>query len=462
MGANGMTRNTLALAIAASSLGLIAQSAAAGGFIEDSKASLTLRNFYINTDNRNGPASPSKQEEWGQGFMLNYASGFTEGTVGFGVDALGLFGVRLDGGGKAGKPGIDRQPGTIFPLESDGSAVDEFSSLGLTAKAKISKTEFRYGTLQPKLPVVVYNDARLLPMTYEGGQVTSSDIDNLTLTGGQLTHTKGRNSTDWRSMSIAGANGSSASSRDSNKFYFAGGDYKAAKNLTLSYYYGELDNFYKQNYFGLVHNWGIGPGTLKSDIRVFISDSDGKNGSASGRADGYVSSGYYGGNSTKGEVDNNVYSGMFTYALSGHSIGAGYQVMTGDSDFPYLNRGDGEGTSTYLISDAQLLKFNHAGERTWIGRYAYDFANLGMPGLTFSVLYLNADNIDTKQGDQGEWERDIALGYVVPEGTFKGLGLAWKNATMRSGLPAATTAGSASQRNQDENRLIVSYTIPLL
>src|SRR5690606_34817891 len=129
---------------------------------------------------RNG-TGVSKQNEWGQGFMLNYASGFTEGTVGFGVDALGLLGVRLDGGGKAGKPGIERQPGTIFPLESDGSAVDEFSSLGLTAKAKVSKTEFRYGTLQPKLPVVVSNDARLLPMTYEGGQFTSTDIDNLTL-----------------------------------------------------------------------------------------------------------------------------------------------------------------------------------------------------------------------------------------------------------------------------------------
>ncbi|WP_141766017.1 OprD family outer membrane porin, partial [Pseudomonas sp. HMSC75E02] len=182
-----MKRSTLALAIAA---GVLAQQASAGGFIEDSKASLGLRNFYINTDNRNGPASPSKQEEWGQGFMLNYASGFTEGTVGFGVDALGLLGLRLDGGGKSGKSGIDRQPGTIFPLESDGSAVDEFSSLGLTAKARVSKTEFRYGTLQPKLPVVVYNDARLLPMTYEGGQVTSNEFKDLTLIGGQLTHTK--------------------------------------------------------------------------------------------------------------------------------------------------------------------------------------------------------------------------------------------------------------------------------
>ena len=90
-----INKSRLALAITAGTLGALAQQAVAAGFIEDSKASLTLRNFYINTDNRNGTASPSKQEEWGQGFILNYQSGFTQGTVGFGVDALGLLGVRL-------------------------------------------------------------------------------------------------------------------------------------------------------------------------------------------------------------------------------------------------------------------------------------------------------------------------------------------------------------------------------
>ena len=90
-----LTQSSLALAIAAAGL---AQSAFAGGFVEDSKASLTLRNFYINTDNRNGTAAPSKQEEWGQGFLLNYTSGYTEGTVGVGVDALGLLGVRRGSG----------------------------------------------------------------------------------------------------------------------------------------------------------------------------------------------------------------------------------------------------------------------------------------------------------------------------------------------------------------------------
>ncbi|MGV8333855.1 OprD family outer membrane porin, partial [Pseudomonas aeruginosa] len=65
---------------------------------------------------------------------------------------------------------------------------------------------------------------RLLPVTFEGGQVTSTDLKDFTLVAGQLEHSKGRNSTDNRSLIIAGANGSSAGSRDSNKFYYAGGD----------------------------------------------------------------------------------------------------------------------------------------------------------------------------------------------------------------------------------------------
>ena len=38
---------------------------------------------------------------------------------------------------------------------------------------------------------------------------------------------------------------------------------------------------------------------------------------------------------TKGEVDNRAFSGLFTYTVSGHSIGAGYQILNGDSDFPF-------------------------------------------------------------------------------------------------------------------------------
>ena len=69
---------------------------ALAGFIEDSKGSLELRNFYLNRDFRQAGAPQSKAEEWAQGFTARIESGFTEGTVGVGLDAIGELGVKLD------------------------------------------------------------------------------------------------------------------------------------------------------------------------------------------------------------------------------------------------------------------------------------------------------------------------------------------------------------------------------
>ena len=453
-----MVKKPLVVAVSAACLNLSVIAAAnAAGFIEDSKATLSLRNFYYNNDNRNEASyaarNPSKVEEWGQGFLLNYQSGFTQGTVGFGVDAIGMLGLRLDGSGHAGRATNSNQPGTMFPRETDNSSVDEFSSVGATAKMKISETEFRYGTLMPKLPVVVFNDGRLLPQTYQGAQVTSKDIKNLTLTGGQLQSAKNRNSTDQDQLSIAGSN-SGATARDSNKFNFIGGDYKVTKDLTLQYYFGQLEDFYNQHFLGLTHAVKLGDGTFKTDLRYFNSKGDGNNKDADTQAALWGARGHYGGTRTRGEVDNRLYSGLFTYSIYGHTLGLGYQSTSGDSNFPYLNQAGG--ASTYTITDIQINNFTRSGEDTWQARYSYDFGQLGAKGLTAGVIYQRGDNIRTAAGDSMEWERDLTVSYVIPEGQLKGLGLTWRNAMYRTDLPAAT------QRDQDENRLILSYTLPLL
>ena len=435
-----MNHSKIALAVA---FGIFAQQASAAGFIEDSKAKLDLRNFYYDRNDKNTADNRNEASEWGQGFIFNFQSGFTKGTVGFGVDAIGLLGVRLDGGGD-GDVTNSRKPGQLFPTESNGKAVNDYSKGGVTAKARISKTELHVGTLLPKLPVVNYNDGRLLPQLFEGGQITSREIDGLTLTAGQLEHTKTRSSTNDVSLRIAGG------TADTNKFYFAGGDYKLTKDLTAQYYYGNLEDFYKQHFLGLVHNYALGGGNLKTDLRYFDSSSDGKNSSAAGRAEGYLSSGYYGGGVTTGEVDNRTWSALFTYGHSGHELSAGYQQVEGDSAFPFLNQGDG--STAYLITDRQIGKFLAAGQRTWLAGYGYDFAKLGVPGLKASVVYLSGDNIDSAQGDRKEWERDFRLDYVLQEGSLKGLGFSWRNASLRGN---ATT-------DIDENRLIVSYSLPLL
>ena len=453
-----MNKSTLALAVA---VGVLAQQASAAGFIEDSKATLGIRNFYINTDNRDSAAKTAagvqnKNEEWGQGFDLRFISGYTQGTVGFGIDAIGLLGIKLDSGGGTNGATATSYGGTVFPSKSNGEAVDNFSSLGLTAKAKISQTELKLGTLQPKNPVIVTNDGRLLPQTWQGGQITSGEIKDLTLVGGQIEAVKGRNSSNNEQLSIGGANSPTVSGRDSNKFIYAGGDYKITKDLTAQYYYGNLEDFYKQHFLGLVHNWAIGPGVLKSDLRYFNSSDDGAN----GNTPAYYSTGNYTGTASgRGKVDNNLYSGLFLYSVAGHTFGGGYQVSNGSSDFPWLNQGDG--SSNYTITDMQIQKFGRAGEKTWQARYSYDFAKVGLPGATAGVVYLRGDNIDTvgangRENGSGrsEWERDLTLAYVVPEGPLKNLGFMWKNAMWRNDIPG--------QRDQDENRLIVSYSIPLL
>ncbi len=443
-----MKKSTLALAI---TLAALANQATAAGFIEDSKATLGLRNFYFDRNDKNTANSNSEASEWGQGFIFNYQSGYTEGNVGFGLDAIGLVGIKLDSGGNNSTP-RSRAPGSLFPLENDGSAVDSYGKAGATAKARISKTELRIGTLQPKLPVINFNDGRLLPQTFEGAQITSAEIDGLTLTAGQLESTKTRSSTDDIALRIGGAASFQGKAADSNEFIYAGGDYKITKDLTAQYYYGSLEDFYKQHFLGLTHNLALPVGALKTDLRYFNSGSDGKNGSLAGRTEGYKSSGFWrAGDSKNGEVDNNTWSALFTYSLSGHALSAGYQQVSGNSAFPFVSQGDG--ATAYLITDRQIGKFASAGERTWLAEYAYDFASAGIPGLKATVTYLSGSNIDAADSDRKEWERDFRLDYTLQEGALKGLGVSWRNATFR---------GNTATADQDENRLILSYSLPLL
>jgi hypothetical protein len=411
-------------------------------FLSDGKATLGMKNFYFNNDNRNGTATPSKTEEWAQGFMLDYKSGYTDGMIGFGVDALGLLGMTLDSS-------KERHVGsTMIPSDSDNSTVDEWSRLGLTGKVRMSKTEVRYGTLTPKLPILVANDGRLLPQTFEGGQITSSEFKDLTLTGGRIEHATGRGSTDRTGLAAVGGK------HESNQFNFAGGDWKVTKDLTAQYYYANLDNYYTQQFFGLIHTLALSDNqSLKTDLRYFKTDSSGENSSGTS---GYRISGYT--KNGNGEIDNRTWSAVLIYSLGGHAVTAGYQRVSDGSNFTQLNQGSlvdkgAGGASLYLYTDRLIQSFTRAGEHTAFGQYAYDFAPLGIPGLKASVIYLSGDNIKTTSGvTQKEWERDFSLDYVLQSGALKGVGFGWRNGK----------SNSEAARDQDQNRVFVSYSLPLL
>ena len=420
--ARSISLGTLAVAL---SLPIAAQAA----FIEDSKASLELRNFYMNRDFRSEGVSKSKAEEWAQGFLLKYESGFTEGTVGVGVDAYGFTGFKLDSGGGTDGTGL------LLPKDNKGDVPSSYGELGAAAKFRISETTLRAGTLMPKLPVVSAGDARLLPQTFQGVQLTSLDVSNLTLNAGQLERDNQRNSTNNEAMAISLHNGkrdtskySKSNAYVSNKFDFFSGSYKWNDQLTTGYHFGKLDGVYKQHIVNGVFTLPIAEGqSLKADLRYAKTSDDESSG-----------------------IDNKAISGMLTYQLGYNSFGLGYQKMSGDTGYAYLLL-----TDPHLVNYIQIRDFAATDEKSWQARYDYNFAGLGIPGLNLMTRYVKGSNIYMGAGQSrgNEWERDTDIGYVFQEGPLKNLGVKWRNSTVRSDISVGKV---------DENRLIVSYTIPLL
>ena len=385
---------------------------ASADFIGDSKGSLDLRNYYFNRDFRQDNAR-DKAEEWAQGFLLRMESGYTEGTVGVGIDALGMVGFQLDSGeGTAGTG--------LLPADRSGGSQNEYAKLDVTAKFKASKSTLRVGSLAFRSPIVSSNDSRLLPASFRGALLNVQEIDKLTLQGGRIDRVKANASTDYTEMSANRIGG------NSDSFVFAGGDYKLTPELSLGLHYGKLEDVYRQQYGTLTYLKPLGEGqSFKTDLRYAKSQEDGN----------------------FRDIDNTALGAMFTYTLGGHSFGAGYQRMSGDDPFPYIASSD-----PYLVNFVQINDFANIEERSWQARYDYNFAAMGIPGLSFMTRYISGDHVQVGGSNGGkEWERDMDLAYVVQSGPLKNLGLKWRNATVRSNFG----------NDLDENRLILSYSLPI-
>ncbi|MFJ4142402.1 OprD family porin [Pseudomonas sp. NPDC089734] len=392
---------------------------ASADFIADSKASVELRNFYFDRDFRNGPPTTQRDSarEWAQGAMLKFESGYTAGTLGLGVDALGMLGLKLDGGDGSGGTGL--LPADLSSRNSRGSQ-DEYSKLELTAKAKLSETVLKVGSLAFRTPVVSSNDTRLLPSTFEGAMLTSKEIDRLVLQGGKLEQIKFNSSSDYQDFTgnrIGGV---------SDNFRFAGGTYNFSKAFSTSLYYGNLENVYRQFFGGVVYEVPLADKqSLKFDLRYSKSTEDGN----------------------FRNLDNRAANGMVSYTLGSSVFSAAYQRMSGDDPFPYIAN-----TDPYLVNFVQINDFANIDERSWQVRYDYNFAALGIPGLTFMSRYVSGDNVQVSGSHSGkEWERNTDIGYVIQSGSLKNLGIKVRNATVRS------TFGN----DLDETRLILSYTLAL-
>ena len=374
------------------------------GFVEDSSLNVLLRNAFINRDYKGGRHDSG---EWGQGAIANFESGFTQGTVGFGVDAFAAYAVRLDGSrDRAGNWGID-----FFRQDSTGMPEKDVAKGGASLKLRFSNTVLAYGDLRPSLPVLNHDDSRLLPESFTGTMLTSKEIEGLEFNVGTF-HAQSRKSDEGRDS--GGLKGIDV----------IGASYKFNDAVSAALYASDVDNAvransFKRQYLNLNYVMPIASNSLTFDFNGYRTKQD---------AD------FQPGKSR-------IWSLASTYATGPHAFTLAYQRNNGNVDYNYgfyQSEGwVGDGGGSIWLANSYWSDFNAKDEQSWQLAYTVDFAQYGLPGLTYRIAYVRGTDIDASIAggpsttDGKEHELFNILSYKVQSGPAKDLNVRLRASSLR-------------------------------
>ena len=448
-----MKWSMIALAVAAAASTQMATAAPfvsdqseAKGFVEDAKFDLLLRNYYFNRDRKDGSTD---QKDWTQGIWGNLSSGYTQGTVGVGVDAFGYLAVKLDGGdGTGGTGNMSRDADRDGDTDADGHVNDSQGKAGAAIKFRVSKTELKIGDMQPSTaPVFAIGGSRVLPQSASGFQLQSSEVKDLDLEAGHFYSgtSQDRNARDgglW--ATYAGV--------EANSIDYAGGKYAISENLSASVYGAQLEDIWNQYYGNLNYTIPMGGDqSLNLDGNIYRTTDTGS--------------------AKAGDISNTTFSLAAAFSfLKAHTVTVAFQKVNGDTPFDYIGVGTNNrgGDSIFLANSIQYSDFNAPNEKSAQIRYDIKMAEYGVPGLSFMTRYVKGWDIDGSKvdasspyaaldyGDDGKHnETNFEAKYVVQSGPAKDLSFrvrqAWHHAN------ADETEGDVK-----EFRLIVDYPISVL
>ncbi|OOH77453.1 porin [Pseudomonas fluorescens] len=451
-----MKWSMIALAVAAAASTQMATAAPfvsdqseAKGFVEDAKLTETLKNYYFNRDNKDGGHD---QKDWTQGFLGNFTSGYTQGTVGVGIDAFGYLAIKLDGGdGTSGTGNMSRSD----TLKANGYAHDVNDSqgkAGAAVKFRISKTELKIGDQQPSTaPVFAVGGSRIIPQSASGFQLQSSEVKDLDLEAGHFYSATSQDKNARDGGLYANYAGQEAKTID----YF-GGKYGITENLSASLYGAKLEDIWNQYYANVNLTTPFGGDTsLNTDFNIYRTTDTG--------------------DKLAGDISNTAFSLATALSfLKAHTFTLAFQKVNGDTPFDYVGVGKNNrgGDSIFLANSIQYSDFNGPGEKSVQARYDLKMAEYGVPGLSFMVRYVKGWDIDgtglaansqyrTNTGaplygeDGKHHETNFEAKYVVQSGPAKDLSFrirqAWHTANADEG-----------EGDVKEFRLITEYPLNIL
>lgn len=416
-----MKWSVIALAVAAGStqMAVASSQSESKGFVEDSSFNIFTRALYMNRDFRNGASNGAGtgdngyREETGVGIRGLFESGFTQGTVGFGVDAHTLTSIKIDSG--KGRFGTGQ-----FDADSEGSAEQTQTEVGGAVKLRLSDTVLKYGNQMTGSPVFATDDSRILPEVATGTLLTSNEIEGLELSAGRFTAISSQSSTDRDSLGLTSAN-------------IVGASYSFTDNFSGAIHASDVEDHFKKTYVNLNYTLPLAEEqSLNFDLNGYKTDGDG--------------------DELSGEVDNTIWSLAAAYTLGAHKFTLAHQDSSGDAGYVYGV--DGNGT-IFVANSVQYSDFNGKDETSWQARYDINMATYGVPGLSFMTRYITGDNIDVGgDSDAKEHELNLEAKYVIQDGAAKDLSFRVRNAIYRT--------NSSYGPDVNDFRLIVEYPLSIL
>lgn len=368
----------------------------AKGFVEDAEGSVLFRTGYINRDKKN-VAAGSDNSSAAQSAIVELKSGFTQGVVGFGVNAVGDASFKLGSNKHAGNG--------MIPRNDDGSVYDHWARGGASVKARMSNTTVEYGTQVLDLPVLASNTARMVPEYFTGVLATSREIDGLELIAGKFTKNQ-------YSDQI------STDSNDLDRAVVWGAKYKVNDQLNASYYGLDSKNALERHYVNA--NYAL-PLANKDTLTFDFS--------------GYHTTFEEGSISNAGplaqEKSNSIWGLSGTYNTGAHNVMLAYQQNTGSIGYDYGNNADG--AQSIYVPNSYLSDFVGNHEKSAQVQYSYNFADQGLAGLNWTTAFVYGWDIKTPTKDDAQ-EREFfnQVKYTVQSGFAKDVNLRVRHSYYRA------------------------------
>lgn len=398
------------------------------GFVEGASASVLLRNGFIQRDKKDGVHDTNS---WLQSVMLNLESGFTQGPVGFAAGVVGDFSFKLGDNYHAGN--------SMIALKNDGqkdanghvNPYDQWTRGGGYVKARASNTTLTYGTQILDLPVLASMTTRNVPEYFEGTLITSHEIKNLEVVAGKFTKNQ-------LPEHIA------SDQNHLDRAYVWGAKYQFNDQLKAAYYGADLKDKLERHYANVNYKQTLAnKDSLTYDFSGYHTKFEpGTTYSATGPANE--------------DKKNNIWAVSATYNTGPHTGMLAYQQNTGNVGYDYGQNGDG-GQSIYL-PNSYLSDFIGNHEKSVQLQYTYDFADLAVPGLSWTTAYVYGWDIRVNNLTDDAKEREFfnQVSYKVQTGPAKDLNIRVRNSIYRASDEYQTNAYIG---DTNEWRIFVDFPI---